>query len=72
MHPINEWEGLSNKLLWIVASERSAIKAKEPCSLYNTYNTVFRGYYSKQFCYLSLLIHLLGAFVNWVFTLGDF
>ena len=26
MHPINEWEGLSNKLFWIVASERSAIQ----------------------------------------------
>ena len=25
MHPINEWEGLGNKLFWIAASERSAI-----------------------------------------------
>ena len=45
--PINGWEGLGNKLFWIVAYERSAIRVKEPCSLYNAYSIVFRGYYSK-------------------------
>ena len=25
MHPLNKWEGLSNKLFWIVASEHNAI-----------------------------------------------
>ena len=36
MHPLSEWEGLSNKLFWIVASKHIAGRVIDPCRLYNT------------------------------------
>ena len=47
MHPINEWEGSSYNLFWIVASEHSAMSVIETTGLFNPYSTAFIGYYSK-------------------------
>ena len=52
MHPINEREGFSNKLFWIVASKRSAIIVIEPTRLYNPSSTIIQLYNHSLFYYI--------------------